>query len=88
VLGGPRGPVRRGHRLPAGGARAHRALGARPLRALGTDGFGLSDTRAALRRHFRIDAPNIVVAVLNELAGTGAVEPKLVREALDRYDLA
>jgi pyruvate dehydrogenase E1 component len=54
---------------------------------LGTDGFGRSDTRAALRRHFGIDAPNIVVAVLNELVGTGALEPKVVRQALDRYEL-
>ena len=32
--------------------------------SLGTDGFGLSDTRGALRRHFQVDAASIVVAVL------------------------
>ena len=37
---------------------------------LGTDGFGLSDTRGALRRHFRIDAESITVRTLQELATT------------------
>src|SRR5690606_8402324 len=36
--------------------------------SLGTDGFGLSDTRAALRRHFKVDAQSIVVNVLTLLA--------------------
>ena len=35
---------------------------------LGTDGFGLSDTRAALRRHFEVDAENIAAAALSALA--------------------
>jgi pyruvate dehydrogenase E1 component len=39
---------------------------------LGTDGFGLSDTRRALRRHFEVDAPHIVVATLYGLAERGA----------------
>ena len=34
-----------------------------PFIPLGTDGYGYSDTRAALRRHFEIDAAHIVVAV-------------------------
>ena len=38
---------------------------------LGTDGYGRSDTRAALRRHFETDAAHIVVAVLSALAGLG-----------------
>ena len=37
-----------------------------PFTPLGTDGFGRSDTRAALRRHFEVDAGHIVVAVLAE----------------------
>src|SRR4029079_16855839 len=36
--------------------------------SLGTDGFGLSDTRHALRRHFHVDAENVVVATLRRLA--------------------
>jgi pyruvate dehydrogenase E1 component len=54
---------------------------------LGTDGFGRSDTRAALRRHFRIDAENIVVAVLSELAVAGDVKPQSVADAIERYEI-
>jgi pyruvate dehydrogenase E1 component len=58
-----------------------------PYAVLGTDGFGRSDTRPALRRHFRIDKENIAVAVLAELAGMGAIEPATVAEAIGRYGL-
>jgi pyruvate dehydrogenase E1 component len=54
---------------------------------LGTDGFGRSDTRPALRRHFQIDAESIVVAVLSELAAAGDIKPETVAEAIQRYDL-
>jgi pyruvate dehydrogenase E1 component len=57
------------------------------LSTLGTDGFGRSDTRAALRRHFKVDAQSIVVQTLSDLARRGEVKPELVREALDRYRL-
>jgi len=53
--------------------------------ALGTDGFGLSDTRGALRRHFKVDAQSIVVAALSQLSDAGEVKSKVVREALDKY---
>jgi pyruvate dehydrogenase E1 component len=59
----------------------------RPYTILGTDGFGRSDTRPALRRHFKIDAENIAVAVLQELALEGALEPDRVAEAIKKYDL-
>ena len=52
---------------------------------LGTDGFGRSDTRPALRRHFRIDAESIVIAVLSELAVAGDVKPQSVADAIERY---
>ena len=39
-----------------------------PFVSLGTDGFGRSDTREALRRHFEVDAENIAVATLHSLA--------------------
>jgi pyruvate dehydrogenase E1 component len=55
--------------------------------ALGTDGFGLSDTRGALRRHFKVDAESITVAALSQLAEAGEVKAKVVREALDKYKL-
>ena len=40
----------------------------RPYVVLGTDGYGFSDTRAALRRHFEVDAAHVVVAALDGLA--------------------
>jgi pyruvate dehydrogenase E1 component len=52
---------------------------------LGTDGFGLSDTRPAARRHFAVDAESITVAVLAALARRGDVGPGQVREAAARY---
>ena len=55
---------------------------------LGTDGFGRSDTRPALRRFFRIDAEHIVVAVLSELAAAGEVKPETVAEAIERYGIS
>jgi pyruvate dehydrogenase E1 component len=54
---------------------------------LGTDGFGLSDTRGALRRHFHVDAESIAVKVLAELARRGEVKRDVVKEAFDRYRL-
>ena len=49
---------------------------------LGTDGFGLSDTRAALRRHFEVDAEHIVVATLAALARAGAIPAAQVADAI------
>jgi pyruvate dehydrogenase E1 component len=59
----------------------------RRFNALGTDGFGRSDTREALRRFFETDAPHVVVTVLSELAAEGALDRSVVREALEHYDL-
>jgi pyruvate dehydrogenase E1 component len=59
----------------------------RSFTPLGTDGFGRSDTREALRRHFEIDAPHVVVATLAALAAAGEVKAEVVRDALDRYQL-
>ena len=54
---------------------------------LGADGFGFSDTRAAARRHFKIDGPSTVVRVLQQLARTGAVAPDAPAQAIERYRL-
>jgi pyruvate dehydrogenase E1 component len=43
-------------------------------RSLGTDGFGRSDTREALRRFFEVDAESITAAVLSELARSGRID--------------
>ncbi|MBW2523255.1 MAG: pyruvate dehydrogenase (acetyl-transferring), homodimeric type [Deltaproteobacteria bacterium] len=50
--------------------------------ALGTDGFGRSDTRAALRRYFEVDAEHIAAAALSALARDGAYDPRRAAEAL------
>jgi pyruvate dehydrogenase E1 component len=55
--------------------------------SLGTDGFGLSDTRGALRRHFKVDAESIAVAALSRLAEAGEIKSKVVQQALDKYRL-
>ena len=54
---------------------------------LGTDGFGRSDTREALRSFFEIDTPNVVVATLAALADEGRIDRSVVGEALTRYNL-
>ena len=59
-----------------------------PFVSLGTDGFGLSDTRGALRRHFKVDAESIVVATLAQLAKAGEIKESLVQQAVDKYRLA
>jgi pyruvate dehydrogenase E1 component len=56
-----------------------------PFTALGTDGFGRSDTRAALRRFFEVDRQHIVVAALDALARAGTIERARVAQALQRY---
>ncbi|MFG2051148.1 pyruvate dehydrogenase (acetyl-transferring), homodimeric type [Micromonospora sp. NPDC048935] len=53
--------------------------------SLGTDGFGMSDTRHALRRHFHVDAESIVVATLRQLARNGAVAATIPAEAAKKY---
>jgi pyruvate dehydrogenase E1 component len=52
---------------------------------LGTDGFGLSDTRGALRRHFHVDAESIVVAALRQLGRQGEVPVTVAAEAAQKY---
>jgi pyruvate dehydrogenase E1 component len=55
--------------------------------SLGTDGFGRSDGREALRRHFEVDHEHIVVAVLAGLSESGEVKPEEVSEAIKRYEI-
>lgn len=59
----------------------------RPYTSLGTDGFGRSDTREALREFFEVDAGHIVVAVLHELAEAGEVDADVVAEAIAAHDI-
>ena len=53
--------------------------------SLGTDGFGMSDTRHALRRHFHVDAESVVVATLRQLALRGKVPAHVPAEAAKKY---
>jgi pyruvate dehydrogenase E1 component len=56
-------------------------------RVLGTDGFGRSDYRRALRRFFEIDRHYVAVAALRELADEGLVDPARVQEAIERFEI-
>ncbi|GAB3043764.1 pyruvate dehydrogenase (acetyl-transferring), homodimeric type [Parafrigoribacterium mesophilum] len=54
---------------------------------LGADDFGFSDTRAAARRYFHIDAPSLVVRTLEALVARGEVDSQLPQHAIDKYSL-
>ncbi len=53
--------------------------------SLGTDGFGLSDTRAALRRHFGVDAPSIALRAVERLARQRLIDPVMARAIARHY---
>jgi pyruvate dehydrogenase E1 component len=59
----------------------------RPLVALGTDGFGRSESRQALRDFFEVDYRYVVVATLSALAREGAIEPSVTRQAIEAYHI-
>ena len=54
---------------------------------LGTDGFGRSDYRVKLRSFFEVDRYHVAVAALKALADEGTVEPKVVADAIGRYEV-
>ena len=56
-------------------------------RVLGTDGFGRSDSRVNLRRHFEVSPQYIVVAALTELAQAGDIDKAVVVQAMDNYGI-
>ena len=55
--------------------------------ALGTDGFGRSDTRENLRRFFEVDRYYIVLTALKALALEGNIETSIIQSAMKKYDL-
>ena len=59
----------------------------RNYRVLGTDGFGRSDTRTKLRRHFEVDRHFVVLAALRSLAEEGALPQVKVAEAIAKYGI-
>jgi pyruvate dehydrogenase E1 component len=58
-----------------------------PFIALGTDGFGRSDTRAALRDFFEVDRKHIVVAALSALVDDGNLDRQVLGNAIARYEI-
>ncbi len=54
---------------------------------LGTDGFGRSDTRAQLRKHFEVNSHYVVVAALKALADEGKIAAEKVRDAIEKYGI-
>ncbi|WNJ96163.1 pyruvate dehydrogenase (acetyl-transferring), homodimeric type [Vibrio ruber] len=60
---------------------------AESYKVLGTDGFGRSDSRENLRRHFEVNAGYVVVAALNELAKRGDIEKSVVTAAIKKFDI-
>jgi pyruvate dehydrogenase E1 component len=55
--------------------------------SLGTDGFGRSESRAALRNHFEVDARFVTVATLAALARDKQIESKVVADAIKQFDI-
>jgi pyruvate dehydrogenase E1 component len=58
-----------------------------PYRVLGTDGFGRSDYRKALRSFFEVDRHHVVLAALTELAKTGEVDADAPKKAIESYEI-
>jgi pyruvate dehydrogenase E1 component len=58
-----------------------------PYLALGTDGFGRSDTRPALREFFEVDRRHIAVAAISELTRQGRLDRSILQSAITRYAL-
>jgi len=56
-------------------------------KVLGTDGFGRSDSRENLRRHFEVNAGYVVVAALTELAKRGDIEKSVVADAIKKFSI-
>ena len=54
----------------------------KPITTLGTDGFGRSEDRGALRNFFEVDARYVTVATLSALMREGQIEPKVVKQAI------
>ncbi|HWP94130.1 MAG TPA: pyruvate dehydrogenase (acetyl-transferring), homodimeric type [Gammaproteobacteria bacterium] len=54
---------------------------------LGTDGFGRSDSRANLRRHFEVDRYYVAIAALKALADEGELDVRIVKQAIGKYGI-
>ena len=59
----------------------------RPLTALGTDGFGRSESRASLRDFFEVDYRYVIVATLAALARDGKIDASVVDQAIKSHNI-
>ncbi|MBN1992300.1 MAG: pyruvate dehydrogenase (acetyl-transferring), homodimeric type, partial [Anaerolineae bacterium] len=59
-----------------------------PLTSLGTDGFGRSDGRKALRNFFEVDSRHITLAALTSLARQGDLEMDTLSGAMEELEIA
>ena len=57
-----------------------------PFNILGTDGFGISETRKELRNHFEVSADYIVLSVLTSLSENGLIENQVVSQFRSEFD--
>ena len=55
---------------------------------LGTDGFGRSDTREALRRYFEIDGKAVALAALSSLVRNGSIDSNVYEQAMQEYGIS
>jgi pyruvate dehydrogenase E1 component len=85
ALGASKGPVIAATDYVRAVPELIRAYVPRRYVTLGTDGFGRSDTRAALREFFEVDRASIVIAALKALVDEGELEAGVHAEALTRY---
>jgi pyruvate dehydrogenase E1 component len=87
ALGGRRGPVVASTDYMRAVSDQIRQWVPAPYRTLGTDGFGRSDFRRALRKFFEVDRHYVAVAALRELAEAGSLDASVVADAIARYEL-
>jgi len=85
ALSGARGPVIAATDYMKNYAEQIRAFVPQPFHVLGTDGFGRSDSRVKLRRHFEVDAAHIAATAVYALFREGAVTAKEVEAAYAKY---
>ena len=64
-----------------------RAYVGSPMHVLGTDGFGRSDSRAALRHFFEVDRHFVAVSALKALADQGKIDASLVASAITSFGI-
>ena len=62
-------------------------MGAGPFHVLGTDGYGRSDSRAALRGFFEVDYRYVVLAALKALADDGKLDRATVASAIEKFGI-